>query len=93
MAVTLAPKGRKITLTVAKEDDLKRDVLKSDTTNLFVPEIELELSAGTLGGFFTTVEGLLNQVYDNLAGLTQVAFDSGDSKNFDPRRKSGSPSP
>ena len=32
-----------------------------------IPEIDLELNSGTLGGRFTTVEGLLRQVYDELS--------------------------
>ena len=33
-----------------------------------LPEIELELDYGTLGGVFTTVEGLLEKVHDHLGG-------------------------
>lgn len=32
-----------------------------------IPEIDLELNSGTLGGRFTTVEGLLRQVHDELS--------------------------
>jgi zinc finger protein len=35
--------------------DLKRDVIKSDTASVEVPELELELSHGSLGGVYTTV--------------------------------------
>jgi len=31
-------------------DDLRRDVFKSDSARLEIPEIELELDYGTLGG-------------------------------------------
>lgn len=31
-----------------------------------IPEIDLELNPGTLGGRFTTLEGLLQQVYEEL---------------------------
>lgn len=48
-----------ITLNVDKADDLKRDLFKSETCYVSIPEIELELDYGTLGGVFTTVEGLL----------------------------------
>jgi zinc finger protein len=34
---------------------------------LSIPEIDLELNSGTLGGRFTTVEGLLRQVHDELS--------------------------
>lgn len=32
-----------------------------------IPEIELVLEAGTLGGRFTTIEGILDQVYEELS--------------------------
>ncbi|GAA5905998.1 zinc finger-containing protein ZPR1 [Sporobolomyces salmoneus] len=62
----IADKGRRITLKVEESDDLSRDILKSETAGLVIPEIDLELNPGTLGGRFTTLEGLLNQVYEEL---------------------------
>ncbi|PUU74656.1 ZPR1 zinc-finger domain-domain-containing protein [Tuber borchii] len=59
-------KGRIITLKVEDEDDLARDILKSETCALQCPELNLDLTPGTLGGRFTTLEGLLTQVYDDL---------------------------
>jgi zinc finger protein len=43
---------------------------------LTIPEIDLYLHPGTLGGRFTTLEGLLNQVYEE---LDEKVFASGDS--------------
>jgi zinc finger protein len=40
--------------------------LKSETSGLSIPQIALELQPGTLGGRFTTIEGLLRQVYREL---------------------------
>ncbi|CAG8767340.1 31732_t:CDS:2, partial [Racocetra persica] len=57
-------------------EDLSRDILKSETCSLLIPEIELELRSGTLGGRFTTVEGLLRQVHEELQD--KVPFVSGD---------------
>ena len=34
---------------------MKRDVIKSDTACIEIPELELELSHGSLGGIYTTV--------------------------------------
>jgi len=34
---------------------------------LHIPEIDLVLQPGTLGGRFTTVEGILEQVYEELS--------------------------
>ncbi|KTW28824.1 hypothetical protein T552_01453 [Pneumocystis carinii B80] len=59
-------KGKKITLKVENIDDLSRDVLKSETCAITIPELSLDLHPGTLGGRFTTLEGLLAQVYDEL---------------------------
>lgn len=41
-------------------------MLKSDSSQVMVPELELELSHGTLGGVYTTVEGLLNKILTSL---------------------------
>ncbi|TPP51775.1 ZPR1 zinc-finger domain family protein [Leishmania donovani] len=73
------PKGLRLTLHVKSEADLKRDVLKSDTATLIIPEVRLELAPGTLGGFFSTVEGTITQVRDQLMNLPQAAFAAGDS--------------
>jgi zinc finger protein len=59
-------KGRRIALRVTEKDDLARDILKSETCGLTIPELELNLVPGTLGGRFTTIEGLLSQVHDEL---------------------------
>lgn len=57
-------RGRTITLHVCDPVDLTRDVIKSDTCVLSIPEIELELSTGTWGGLVTTVEGLFAYLID-----------------------------
>jgi zinc finger protein len=55
----ITPTGKIITLNVESVEDLKRDLFKSETAGLKIPELELELSSGTLGGVYTTVEGIL----------------------------------
>ena len=55
----VSEKGRICTLKVRSPADLKRDVLKSETASVAVPELELEVTTGTLGGLITTAEGLL----------------------------------
>lgn len=60
--------GRKVTLKVTDPEDLARDILKSETCGLLIPELNLDLTPGTLGGRFTTIEGLLTQVYEELHG-------------------------
>ena len=66
-------KGRRITLKVRGVEDLKRDILKAENCALSCPELGLNVEPGTLGGRFTTVEGLLTQVRDDLR--TQI-FDA-----------------
>ncbi|KAM3448407.1 hypothetical protein MY3296_007836 [Beauveria thailandica] len=58
--------GEVITLTVEDNFDLARDILKSETCGLECPELQLQVNPGTLGGRFTTVEGLLTQVRNDL---------------------------
>ena len=41
--------------------------LQSESCGLEIPEIDLVLKAGTLGGRFTTLEGILDQVYEELS--------------------------
>ncbi|OMH84706.1 Zinc finger protein ZPR1 [Zancudomyces culisetae] len=81
----IADKGTKITLKLVCEEDLSRDILKSETCALSIPEINLHLTLGTLGGRFTTVEGLLRQVYDDLD--RETPFSSGDSAVQERREK------
>ncbi|KJR82800.1 zinc finger protein [Sporothrix schenckii 1099-18] len=59
-------KGRRITLKVEFAEDLARDILKSESCALECPELNLSVNPGTLGGRFTTVEGLLTQVRGDL---------------------------
>ncbi|KAF9035231.1 ZPR1 zinc-finger domain-containing protein [Panaeolus papilionaceus] len=80
----ISEKGKKITLKCEDREDLSRDILKSETAGLTIPEIELVLTHGTLGGRFTTVEGILEQVYEELA---EKAFVSGDSSEHEEKKK------
>ncbi|MCQ2821528.1 MAG: ZPR1-type zinc finger protein [archaeon] len=72
----ISEKGLKLTLKVQTKDDLNRDLFKSDTASINIPEVGLETQAGSLGGMFTTVEGILEKIYDN---LKDTPFMKGDS--------------
>ena len=61
-------KAKRITLQIRTKEDLSRDILKSETCALRSVQLGLEVQPGTLGGRFTTVEGLLTQVRDQLRG-------------------------
>jgi len=77
----IATHGRKITLRLTTPDDLNRDVLKSETAGLEIPELELGLASGTLGGKFTTIEGLLSVIKDEIKGNPFLRGDSVSSVN------------
>lgn len=77
-------KGKRITLHVKNVNDLSRDVIKSDTASVKVPELELELASGTLGGVVTTVEGLITKISESLERVHGFTF--GDS--LDEHKKS-----
>lgn len=77
----IPPKGRKLTLRVEDAEDLSRDVLKSESAGLSIPDIDLHLAPGTLGGRFTTLEGLLQQVYDELSERVLMRGDSSIQKD------------
>ncbi|KAL0213223.1 hypothetical protein RCL1_006849 [Eukaryota sp. TZLM3-RCL] len=70
-------KGRRHVLKVNSDVDLKRDFLKSEYASVDIPEVSLHVSAGTLGGFFTTVEGIVTKCRDHLADSHPFYF--GDS--------------
>jgi zinc finger protein len=80
----ISEKGKRITLKVEDSEDLSRDILKSETCGLEIPEIDLLLHAGTLGGRFTTLEGILDQVYEELSAKV---FTTGDSSSGEDRSK------
>ncbi|KAK5112625.1 hypothetical protein LTR62_003940 [Meristemomyces frigidus] len=59
-------KGRRITLKVTTKEDLSRDILKSESAALSCPELQLQVEPGTMGGRFTTVEGILTNIRKDL---------------------------
>ncbi|KAI8379681.1 ZPR1 zinc-finger domain-containing protein [Radiomyces spectabilis] len=81
----ISAKGKRITLKITDPEDLSRDILKSETCGLSIPEIDLEVTRGTLGGRFTTVEGLLRQVHQEL--YERVPFMHGDSTTAESRAR------
>ncbi|CAI2166999.1 859_t:CDS:2 [Funneliformis geosporum] len=53
----ISPFGKKFPLKIVDLEDM---------SSLIIPEVELELMAVTLGCQFTTIEGLLKQIHDDL---------------------------
>jgi zinc finger protein len=67
-------KGRKWTLYVNSQEDLNRDILKSHTASISLPSIDFEMMMGSLGGVFTTLEGLLLKVRRDLIEWCILGF-------------------
>ena len=59
-------KGKKIQLKVTDPTDMTRDVLKSETCSIIIPELEFEMGGHAIGSRFTTIEGLMNNVMENI---------------------------
>jgi len=62
----ISDKATRIVLKVQKPSDMNRDVFKSDTGIMAIPELDFAMAPGTLGGVYTTVEGLIEKVHSNL---------------------------
>lgn len=73
----MEPHGTRLTLRITDPLDLNRDVLKSETCEVYMPSLDFHIAAGTLGGRFTTLEGLLCNIKDQLKSLNPFGF--GDS--------------
>eukprot|EP00042_Codosiga_hollandica_P025832 m.118151 g.118151 ORF g.118151 m.118151 type:complete len:460 (-) comp51999_c0_seq2:160-1539(-) len=85
---SIADKGIRFTLKLNAESEwANRDCLKSSSCVMTIPEIELSAAPTTLGGSFTTIEGLIKQVYDQLANSP---FYHGDSSGGEQRVKMAS---
>ncbi|KAF2276246.1 zinc finger protein-like protein zpr1 [Westerdykella ornata] len=80
-------KGRRITLSVETNEDLSRDILKSESCTMACPELELSVAPGTMGGRFTTIEGILTQVRDDLRSQIFDIGDGGDSMDAGTKEK------
>lgn len=52
--------------------------LQSDTCGLSIPELECEIGPSGLGGRFTTVEGILNALKDQIVENSAIFHDSED---------------
>ena len=67
-------KGTKMTLTVTNSFDLNRDILKSETASLEIPELEFEMGSHAIGGRFTTLEGLLENALEKIENNSMAAM-------------------
>lgn len=60
-------KGVRFEVRIESKLDFSRDILKSETCSMEIPELELEVGGRALGGRFTTAEGLVRATADQLA--------------------------
>jgi zinc finger protein len=74
----ISEKGTKITLKIKGEDDFNRDMFKSETAKIVIPELEFETDTGSMGSMFTTVEGVIEKLISN---LNEIPFSHGDSND------------
>uniref|UniRef100_F1SJT9 ZPR1 zinc finger n=1 Tax=Sus scrofa TaxID=9823 RepID=F1SJT9_PIG len=74
----IEPLGTRITFHITDPSDMTRDLLKSETCSVEIPELEFELGMAVLGGKFTTLEGMLNDIREL---VTKNPFTLGDSSN------------
>lgn len=70
-------KATKIVFTALGPEDMNRDMFKSDTVAVALPECGIELEPGTQGSMYTTVEGLFAQMIEHLEKTNP--FGKGDS--------------
>lgn len=82
--------GTKITLHITDPSDMTRDVLKSETCSVLIPELEFELGMAAVGGKFTTLEGLLKDIKDLIVEKNPfVCGDSGTSERLQKLKEFG----
>lgn len=72
--------GVKITVKIHDRDDFSRDVLKSETCNIYIPELDCDVGCAAVGGRFTTVEGLMKNLKETLCDHGAIFQDSADDE-------------
>ncbi|CAF2318876.1 unnamed protein product [Rotaria sp. Silwood2] len=75
----IAPQGIRYHLIMNDSMDLNRDILVSETSSLSIPDLDFEISSSrSIGGKFTTVEGILTTLKSQLTSVI-MPFSGGDS--------------
>lgn len=60
---------------------MNRDFFKSDSAVVRIPEVGLELASGCMGSFYSTIEGFLEKVIDQLTNENPFVGDSSDPES------------
>ena len=80
-ATGISPEGIRYHLVMNDPIDLTRDILVSETSSFSIPDLEFEVtSSRTIGGRFTTIEGILTTLKSQLTTIV-MPFSHGDSHN------------
>ncbi|ALC49477.1 Zpr1, partial [Drosophila busckii] len=80
----IEPQGVRFKVRIVDKEDLTRDVLKSETCSLAIPELDLDVGPHALCGRFTTVEGLLVAMRDQIdCTLFHDSADDGSKQKMD----------
>lgn len=74
----VSEKATRLTLNVNSATDLNRDLFKSETAQIKIPEVGFETDTGSMGSMFTTVEGLIEKI---VSSLGDIPFSKGDSSD------------
>jgi len=75
----ISEKGRKMTFYVENEDDMNRDLFKSESAEVTINELGLTICCGSLGGLYTTVEGLFMKMIETFRDNNPFMGDSADT--------------
>ena len=62
----ISEKAKRIKIQVKTPEDLNRDLFKSDTALFTIEELGFSMEPGTLGSLYTTIEGLLVKLIEEL---------------------------
>ncbi|CAK1547940.1 unnamed protein product [Leptosia nina] len=69
-------KGVRFEVRIAGKEDFSRDILKSETCSMSIPELEVEVGGRALGGRFTTAEGVIRGCIEQLADAPALHGDA-----------------
>jgi len=75
----VSDKGKKMTMYVENEEDMNRDIFKSETAEVTINELGLTITQGSLGGIYSTVEGLFMKMIEVLRDNNPFVGDSADT--------------
>jgi zinc finger protein len=72
------PKGKRMVFSVDGREQLDRDIFKSESAEVTINELGLTITAGSMGGLYSTVEGLLMKLVETFRENNPFVGDSAD---------------